>query len=535
MNLEEYFKGLFEEDKEEFFKHIATLRKMIEDGEEVQSAILDEYDRYTSNPYYTPILKFLLYGWIHRFKYTPDPMRPFPGLKNAVEDEGGKKVVNYHNITTYLQKRYCVVTHARIMYVYENGRFIENKGIIEREIERILLASGIADKKKIREVQYEVLARLQWRTTFPEYPFNSSNEFIPLKNGVFWRKERILLPHSPLFGFTYCLPVKYNPNAECPKIDKFLSSLVSKENLPILYEIPASCLLRSPNFHHAYMLVGSGSNGKSTYLSLIQKFLGEENVSNVSLQELCEDRFKAAELIGKLANIHADIPRNPLRYTGKFKMLTGGDRITVEKKYKDPFSFINLARLIFSANQLPEVTDQSYAFWRRWIIVEFPNKFPQNPELFKELITEEELSGFLNKVLQHLEKIEMKGRVTVTKSVEAMMEEWMRRANSVYAFVKDCIEQDAKSYETKDAVYNAYVEYCEANDLRALSKNVFSQELQKHVRVQSGRVRVGGERVYVWYGIKLKKREEDEKNEKNVVDIDLTNIESAFDLTSRDA
>ncbi len=80
----------------------------------------------------------------------------------------------------------------------------------------------------------------------------------------------------------------------------------------------------------------------------------------------------------ELANIFADLPKQPLKYTGVFKMLTGEDEICADRELRDPIYSKNYTKLIFSANKLPEVIDQTYAFWRRWIVVEFPNRSLDN-------------------------------------------------------------------------------------------------------------------------------------------------------------
>jgi len=353
-------------------------------------------------------------------------------------------------------------------------------------------------------------------------PFNKlSGDFIPLKNGVLWRGENILLPHSPVFGYTYCLPVKYNPDAECPRIDRFISEVVEGPNRRVLYEIPALCLLQNQEHHYAYMLLGSGSNGKSTYLKLLEAFLGEDNVSHVSLQDLNEDRFAASALVGKIANIYADIPPKALRVAEKFKVITGGDRLSVQKKFKDRFDIRITAKLIFSTNELPETEDTTDAFWRRWILIDFPNKFPPNPDLIKELTAEEELSGFLNKVLEAMTRIEVKG-VTITDTIEERAKTWKKRANSIYGFVEDCLEPDEKSWELKEEVYQKYVEYCEINDFPARSKSVFFLELPRYIRFRKVRRKKGGERYFVLEGIRIKREyfEEESKSEKNITEKD---------------
>ena len=521
-------KEMYKDEIKEFTKYLINLEDEVDRGKAPEEK-LKKYEILEDPIIPSKLVSILLTGFAYNHKYgNPSPIKPYPGLlSNIIElDEKDKAYINYHALTTYLVKRYCIFSFKKSIYIYKEDKFVENEGEIIKLIESILISKGIADRKKIKDTVAEVLMRIQARTACREFPFNYlGSEFIPLQNGVLWREEYRLFPHSPAFGYTYRLPIKYNPEAKCPKIDKFLSEVVEEKNIPVLYEIPASCLLQSTQYQHAYMLVGEGSNGKSTFTELVERFLGKTNVSNVSLQELCNDRFKAAQLVDKLANIHADIPKYPIRYTGRFKMLAGGDRMTVEKKYKDPFEFENKARLIFSANEMPEVSDQTYAFWRRWILIPFPNKFPPNPGLIDELTTEEELSGFLNKVLFALTSIEIKG-VTETDVIEKTKEMWMKSSNSAYAFVKDCIETDVTGFEEKDVVYSAYVNYCEENNLRAMPKNKFSMELHRFASATSGRRRVEGKRVQVYEKIRLKcVGEEEEVKEESKADIEIESLD----------
>ncbi len=503
----------YREERKKFEEFLRWLEK--EDSEESRK-LLQSYESFLNDIMIPDWLKEVIYyGQVYHHHYSEHPAEPLPSLPHdIVEVEGEDRItVNYTKLTDYLINRYCIVTFKKIMYVYRDGRFVEGEDTVRKTIELIMRKYGIADKKKVEGVKSEVVKRIYDLTFFPEYPFNLlGKEFIPVKNGVLWRENSYkLLPHSPFFLYTFRLPVKWDPNATCPRIEKFISEVVAPENQPILYEIPASCLLMSSNYHFAYMLVGSGSNGKSTYLTLVERLLGQENIANVALQDLIRDKFKTYQLVGKLANIYADLPKNAIYDTGKFKVLTGGDRVTVERKFKDPFEARITARMIFSANELPEVNDRTYAFWRRWIVVEFPNQFPPNPDLIEELTTEEELSGFFNKVLEALTRIEIKGP-TKNETVEKIMEEWMSRSNSVYAFVKERIEKDPKSYETKDDVYAAYVEFCDENELKAVDKRVFAKELMRLVPgVRPERKRVAGMRVQVWVGIRLKNKPEDDE------------------------
>ena len=433
------------------------------------------------------------------------------------KDEEKKRnyTVYYDNLIEHLRKKFCVIHFRDMLFIFNGKKFVEDNGIVRKEGEAILKRDGLTEKKGIRSVMENVMYSVKNRSTIPTkfFPFNKlGSRMIPCRNGVLWREGPYhLLPHSPLFAYTYSINADYDKEAKCERINEFIKSLVAPENVPILYEIPALALLQNPWFQKAYMLVGEGSNGKSTYLKLIEEFLGKENVSHIPLQSLCRPTFERAEIAGKLANLYADIPEKAIKYTGEFKTLTGGDTTSAQKKFRDPFEFTNKAILVFSANVTPEINDDTYAFWRRWILVKFPYTFKEDPEFFDNLIDEKELSGFLNEVLKAMLRIETERRVTKTKDVEEMMIEWRRRSNSIYAFVTDRCERDPQSVITKDELYRRYVEYCKAENLPAKSKDRFGKDLPRFAPYAvSDRQRIAGEVKRVWVGIRVRELNNEE-------------------------
>jgi putative DNA primase/helicase len=495
----------------QFIKHCEDLESL---GENVDSQIYKGWKSFENDIILSrEVRKAIVVG----YAWTLKNMSPW-STSNLVVSDGKKYQVNYTAFEEYIIRKFLPVTigyEKPTIFIWNGKQYVENRGEIENLIKHEL--EPYFDIKQIRNHTNEIMYRVKIATTVRSLPFNLHDNFLPVKNGTLMLEpEYRLLPHSPAFGFTYCINANYDPNAKCEKIEKFISEVVEGEDQKVLYEIAAICLL-DERYHYAYMLYGSGGNGKSTYLTILRTFLGEQNVSSMTFQELCEYRFAQAELFGKLANICADIPRNPVSYTGIFKMLTGGDMIKAEKKYRDPFYFVNRAKLIFSCNELPEVRDTSPAFWRRWIIVKFPRTFPPNPDLIKELTTEEELSGFLNKVLEARTRILMKG-VSKTKTIEDVMREWMMQANPVWGFIVNCIVSDPSSEIPRDELYDAYRNFCEQHNLRVVSKTAFAHELQKYIKVGTRKKRVRGELKRVWTMIRLRCDEckkctsEDEEN-----------------------
>jgi putative DNA primase/helicase len=192
-----------------------------------------------------------------------------------------------------------------------------------------------------------------------------------------------------------------------------------------------------------------------------------------------EDKFKAAELQGKLMNVYADLPKTSVKTTGKFKILTGGDQITVERKFAQPFTMVNRAVFVFSANELPEVNDGTYAFWRRWEVLEFKNTFPKNPGFIERLMTPANFSGMLNIILDKMAKIEEYG-LTESNKIDQIKMLWMSRSNSAYAYVVQRLVRDPQGYIEKERAYNVlYANFCSENEFTQVTKKKFTQEIEK--------------------------------------------------------
>jgi len=202
--------------------------------------------------------------------------------------------------------------------------------------------------------------------------------------------------------------------------------------------------------------------------------------------------------------MYPDLPNKSVKTTGIFKALTGGDTITVERKFGQPFQMRNKAVFCFSANSLPSVDDSSFAFWRRWAIIDFPKTFKVDPTLIGRLSTPENLSGFLNLVIDKMDRIEKYG-LTRSNKVEDANTMWKKRSNSAYAFVTDMIEKSATEYIKYDTLYNLYLNYCEEMDFTSLGKPKFTMELEK-IGAILGHATEAQARVKVIKGIKLKKK-----------------------------
>lgn len=166
----------------------------------------------------------------------------------------------------------------------------------------------------------EIVADLQGLTFIREEPQEPGPHLIPFKNKIYDLKNNILLDYSADFFFINKLAVDIDAkNKECPTIDKIFKEIVDSDDIDTLYEIPSYCLYRAYPYPKIFILYGSGGNGKTAYLKVINKVLGRDNVSLVASNELQYNRFASSELFGKMLNVSGEMDYTILKNTSKLK------------------------------------------------------------------------------------------------------------------------------------------------------------------------------------------------------------------------
>jgi putative DNA primase/helicase len=356
----------------------------------------------------------------------------------------------------------------------------------------------------------EVLGHIQRRTYINRDEFDEDPNEITVENGVLNTKTFEFTPHDPDKKFLLRIPVKYDPDADCPCFKKFLSEILEDGiERDTIEELFGYCLVKNYSIQKWFMFLGSGANGKGTLLSTLRTFLGAENIAAVELQEF-EKPFSVAELYGRLANIVGDLSAKELYHSGRLKSLTGGDLLLAEKKFQNPFNFINHAKLIYSANELPRTFDGTLAFWRRVMLINFNKTFigdADKKDLWVEFTTETELSGILNLAIKGIQRLNVNNGFSKQSSVEEVEEYYIRNSDPVTAFFMDCVEitNDTEDYMSLQSLHAAFVEYCKQYRFMDLSQRKFNSAVRNNFRLKESREKneETGKQERVWGGIFL--------------------------------
>ncbi|MFZ5988030.1 MAG: DNA primase family protein [Bacillota bacterium] len=356
------------------------------------------------------------------------------------------------------------------LYVYENGRYVPGEALFMLETTEVLSNEFSTHRQK------EALSYI--RNTLEKVPpdvATSTGKFINVLNGLLDLDTFELMPHDPELKTVIQIPVEYRRDASCPAIEEFIN-MVAPEYADTLFEIVGYALQPSMWIEKSFLFKGPGKNGKGTFLAILHKFFGKANVSNVSLHALSENRFLAAELFGKLVNLHADLPKRLIDDTSTFKELTSGDPILAERKYEQPFSFHNRAKLLFSTNELSPTKDNSEGYYRKWLILPFEKTFNDN-ELRSRLFEDDEMSGLLLKALEGLQRIRRQNDFTTPKSLIQMKEEYRSLSDSAYHFIKEyCFEEKGTLIKRQD-LYDEYRNCCKDWGCIAVSQKNFNAKI----------------------------------------------------------
>lgn len=333
---------------------------------------------------------------------------------------------------------------------------------------------------------------------------------INLLNGILDLRTRELTPHTPTFFSSVQVPINFDPIAKCPAwerqlADTFPSDAIAAE-LP--WRIIAYLLVPTRAAQKAILLVGPGGSGKSRFLAAIVAALGKSNVSVLSLQTLENNRFASVGLIGKLANVCADLPSTELDTTAVFKQIVGGDPIPAEYKHGAAFDFTPFARLVFSANVAPMSKDASEAFFDRWIVIPFDHVFRgtaaqrNTDELDAELSTASELSGVLNRALSVLDDVVLNQIREPASSIRARAE-FQETTDPVAVWLAANTVCEPTAMVAKNMLAASYNVAAIARGRPPISTKAFGRALLQHRRgIREGQR--GRERAEHWIGIRLR-------------------------------
>jgi putative DNA primase/helicase len=334
-------------------------------------------------------------------------------------------------------------------------------------------------------------------------------EVVACTNGLLSVTTRKLTRHTPAYFNVVSVPFDYEPDATAPQWEDFLGELwpEDSDSVSALQEFAGYLLSGETNLHKIMLVIGPTRAGKGTIGRIFTMLLGADNVAGPTLASLAT-QFGLAPLIGKpLATVSdARLAGNSATVVERLLSISGEDSLTIDRKYREPWTGQLPTRIMIVSNELPGFGDASGAIAHRFIVLVLTRSWLGNED--KDLTGKlaGELPGILNWSLDGLARLDKRGRFTEPKSSEDAAIALLDQASPMSAFVRDCCEVGPAFDVLVDEIYEEWKAWCEAN---GRDKPGTVQMLGKNLNaaapgVRRHRPREDGTRPRMYQGIRLR-------------------------------
>ena len=356
-------------------------------------------------------------------------------------------------------------------------------------------------------------------------PFTSTRNVIAFSNGLMeMDNPSDLIPHSPNWCSTVCLPFAYEPLATCPLWEKFLSEIFEgdQDRVALIQEFFGYCLSSDTSLQKALILVGKPRSGKGTIQRILGALAGPENSTGFSLERLATE-FGPSALVNKAVALvgEVELSANPQRakIVEVLKSIIGEDAMSINKKYDAQFPSLRLpTRFVIASNSVPRLLDASGALSHRFLFVPFEMSFVGREDIHLEDKLLKELPGIANWALTGLKRLRVAGgKFTLGDGHKRLASQYAADTSPIMAWVRsemavhrradpgdlppECLTRENVSIGKSDA-YERYVEWCESHDIEPTRPAWFGRDLKTLIpKLQEGR---DTNRAYIYRGLGIR-------------------------------
>lgn len=310
-------------------------------------------------------------------------------------------------------------------------------------------------------------------------PENLSKQCIQFKDKIIDISNGEEFESNYQYFSTNPIPHSIGKSEETPTMDKYFKEWVGEKYVNTLYEILAYSICSDQFMQRMIALVGGGSNGKGTFTKLLKNFVGKSNCSTSELAILSASQFETSTIYKKLVCEMGEVQHDDLKNTNQIKALSGENDIRYCFKGKTPFTDESTVTCIISTNSLPKTNDKTTGFYRRWLIIDFPNQFPIKSGII-ESIPEEEYSNLARKSIRILKEMYQNLKFTNEGDFQERARRYEERSNPVMRFIEEYCEEDFEAYVSLKKFTKEINEYLQIKHLRAMNpkeiKSVLKEE-----------------------------------------------------------
>lgn len=378
--------------------------------------------------------------------------------KKADSGKGGfEQLANEFVDYLSANKRYPLFFKG-VFYLWDGTRYVRENGL-SYLLRQWLKASNKPQNNHIVSNVLNIVQSMAYKSEaqYGAMPFYAGSEAFPkaenliaFNNGLldltrFADGERNLIPHTPQWFSTICLPYGFDPAATCPQFLAFLEAIFGNDQSrkTMLQEWMGYLLAGDISQHKMLLQWGPPRAGKSLLMSIMAGLVGSDYSTGFSLYRLI-DRFSLRSLVDKrvafIGEVNLSQCREKYRILENLNSLIGGDALPIEEKgVALTESLVLSTRIVVSCNEMPKFVDPSGALAPRLLILEFTRSFEGREDrgLKDRLLTE--LPGICNWALEGLLRLREQGRFTESSRMQSLVNDFRRSGSDALAFAQDCL------------------------------------------------------------------------------------------------
>lgn len=422
------------------------------------------------------------------------------------------------------------------MYVYQDTRYTEETELLDK-LRRFLLKHKIPHNNNLIGNVAPIIGSMVFRSSaeYPVMPFFIGKDEYPLpenllayRNGIldlekFLGGDNSLLPHTPNWVSTVCLPYDFDPAAKCPRWEAFLDQVFEgdQDRTKLLQEWFGYCLMHDTSQHKLMVLTGVPRSGKGTTMRVLEALVGAENSAGYNLHSLA-DKFGLRKLVGKLVAFVGEVnlanSRDKYRILETLNAIVGEDKVDVEEKFKPEGMSQKLpVRFVIACNDMPNFVDPSGALAARLLLLNYAvsHEGREDRSLEKKLVAE--ISGISNWALAGYVRLRKNGTFTLPAKSHLLVNDFRRENSDAYAFMQDCLVveshlnpgnlggirfTDKPVSITSKKLEDSYLGWCSDNNIDNPSMKWLCRNLKTILpKLREERRQVGGKRERIYHGI----------------------------------
>lgn len=423
----------------------------------------------------------------------------------------GRMVFVPRYMANYFARFFGPIVHTNgVFWRYENGLW--------REFPKdcIYSAGIVALKEKAQPMWVEnAIKTLAGLVNRRESEWPDASGYINCMNGMVEISrlvqdvENALVPHDPKYGARVQVPCSFDPDIS--KMDdwiRFWGEVFPGDEGMLKHDVVQDfygyCLLPDCRYNKSMFFYGTGANGKSTAMGMLEEMVGRDNISTLTITDLSQ-RFKTQFMQNKLVNLATETnTRDPVS-TEIFKAAVAGDPITAERKYGEPYVFRPFAKWILAMNDVPVVPDKSYGFERRILIMNFPRRFEDHeidPELPDKLRVN--IDGIFLWSLLGLQRLLKNNGFVVPEPVTKEKSRFLHALYPLLSYIDERLQVTDGMAVHCPKVFADYRDWCKESGHRAFARNKFYEQLQMNLPGVERKQAYGDKRLPHFVGLAMR-------------------------------